>query len=143
MSLPLTKIAKLAFRSKSDPTLTLLRTLLPQPLQGDNPIIAGDPGELIAVVHREGVTIYEYSVVWRKPYQPEVYGDERGVLTHPIDVQTLKALITRTRQLRRRKYRRCMDCGEKTPPEWMGTWVGDLLGQPLCHRCMEQRGVKF
>jgi hypothetical protein len=136
----LQRISGRVARDASQATLDLVRRVLPQPVDGDNPFFGGEPAQVVASVHRHGVTVYEYFAAWTGPHSMEERPIVVGTLCHPVDEAALKKLVRRAVCRRVAKYRRCQDCGRARPPELMGR---DLLGNRVCYSCLEKRGWVF
>lgn len=119
--------------------------LLDAPLSDvvDSQVIIGDPGEVVVTLHHDGtLEVAEFAVRWSSQEPIPVRLETGTVLLSMRDrVQTIDdALVeamTEIHRRRRRRFRRCVNCREMTPPEW---WHGERL----CSGCAtEVLGVVY
>jgi len=132
---------------KRDLLLQDIRVYLPKPLRetqnldGSLVLIGGDPGEVNVEVAENHVTVAVFAVVWEGPAtpvdRPETIGQFNLKLLPAHQLLTsLHELIDSACAIRRSRYRKCEQCGETTPPEWMHD-------KKTCQRCATLRGVVY
>lgn len=101
---------------------------------------AGDPVLVLVAVSPTRVITAEPEVSWQGPSRPVLRA--RASMSHSIaDSDALLAwLQERVRtvmDLRSRRFRRCDECGQTNPPEWMH-------GDDLCHACaVRNHGIVY
>jgi len=138
---------------------TWLTELLPGPVQGvpaGRPcegglrpgyrwFVAGKPAALVVIgVSTELVVVGVPVVDWHGPGTPVLRTSreevaERECLAFHRDAGRawLKTAIRDARVMRERRFRVCVRCGERNPPEWM-----DSLDR-WCHECAAREGAVF
>jgi hypothetical protein len=84
----------------------------------------GDPPEVVAVLTRASVSVFEFSGAWESPFTFRVKPRRVGVLKWrrlPENslLAALSALIKGAREARQASFQVCQYCGRRTPPEWL------------------------
>ena len=84
----------------------------------------GDPPEVVAVLTRASVTVFEFSGAWESPFTFRVKPRRVGVvkwrrLPENSLLAALSALIKGAREARQATFEVCQYCGRRTPPEWL------------------------
>ena len=124
-----------------------LKTLLPAPIHEETESgvfvwFCGDPIELVVRINDQEIAVEEFAAKWNGPHTLEncpilvgtvLIADYESV----GDCGELKSLIAKAIKCRQDKFRKCEQCGEDCPPEWM-------FDGSTCHSCAERQfGVVF
>jgi hypothetical protein len=121
--------------------IAFLGSQLPSPVaqqsEDDGSLIftGGTPAEVVVHLTHSKVTVSEFAGAWQSPGHFTVKPRRVGTLLWgrlpetPL-INALSALIKGAREVRQSRYRACVSCGEKQPPEL-------LVGDDMCPACSE------
>ena len=121
--------------------IAFLGSQLPPPVEqqpaGDGSMIftGGAPAEVVVLLDESSVVVSEYAGMWESPERFLVKPRRVGLvkwrrLPETAMMNALSALIKGARESRLARYRQCMVCGEKSPPE-------SLFTDDVCESCAE------
>jgi hypothetical protein len=125
-----------------DDLMRELRELLGSPIREETQldgiivIVGGDPGEVVVRVSGNKVSVALFRVVWDRPYSPVIRPIPFATMNwrrvpESTLLSTLRRIIVSAREIRTSTYRRCEQCGENKPPEWMHD-------EKTCQSCAER-----
>lgn len=125
-----------------DALLKLIHATMPLPMReedcadGSHVYVGGDPDEVVVRVSNHRIIVSLFAIVWEGKLTPVVRPQSLASLNWKLIpaarlTPLLQGMIETARKLRRARFRKCDQCGETKPPEWMHAKGG-------CQSCAEQ-----